>query len=404
MISELKRKSLPAIARAVGLKDAQPLHHFLTESPWRGAALREQRLLLLLKVLKGREILLIIDETGDAKKGRSTDYVKRQYIGNLGKVENGIVAVSAYGVIDNMTFPLTFRLYKPKERLKAGEVYQTKPQIAAQMIRELKAQGFKFQLVLADSLYGESSSNFLSVLEELKLEYVVAIRSNHGVWLPQGARVRTNHWRRFQRRFADGTSETRYIREIIFGKRGQRRYWQITTDPETLPANSTWDVMTRVAGIDYKEVGNLYGMRNWVEYGLKQSKNELGWADFRVTDATQIEKWWEVVCCAYVMVTLHAAVLKSDDTDWGGIAQQVLEDKFAEHDWWDEGQGWKNILNNLRLIVQPFLFWNLIKPWLKLFPIPQLERGFDRLRKIMNLFRGRLPLSGSTSQSFFSSA
>jgi SRSO17 transposase len=32
--------------------------------------------------------------------------------------------------------------------------------------------------------------------------------------------------------------------------------------------------------IKYKEVGNLYGIRNWVEYGLKQSKNELGWADF----------------------------------------------------------------------------------------------------------------------------
>ena len=55
------------------------------------------------------------------------------------------------------------------------------------------------------------------------------------------------------------------------------------------------------------------------------------------------------------MITLHAAVLKSDDTDLGGMTQQVLEDKFAEHDWWDEGQGWKNLLNNLRLIAQPSL-------------------------------------------------
>lgn len=42
--------------------------------------------------------------------------------------------------------------------------------------------------------------------------------------------------------------------------------------------------MTLVTGIKYKEVVNLYGLRNWVEYGLKQSKNELGWADFRVTE------------------------------------------------------------------------------------------------------------------------
>jgi len=38
------------------------------------------------------------------KKGNTTDYVKRQYIGNLGKVENGIVAVTAYGMFCGMTF------------------------------------------------------------------------------------------------------------------------------------------------------------------------------------------------------------------------------------------------------------------------------------------------------------
>ncbi len=37
------------------------------------------------------------------KKGKKTDYVSRQYIGNLGKVENGIVAVTAYGLIEGMT-------------------------------------------------------------------------------------------------------------------------------------------------------------------------------------------------------------------------------------------------------------------------------------------------------------
>jgi SRSO17 transposase len=51
--------------------------------------------------LAGREITLIIDETGDRKKGETTDYVKRQYIGKLGKIENGIVAVTAYGLGGN---------------------------------------------------------------------------------------------------------------------------------------------------------------------------------------------------------------------------------------------------------------------------------------------------------------
>jgi len=46
---------------------------------------------------------------------KHTDYVKRQYIGNLGKIENGI-AVTAYGLINNITVPLLFEVY-PKNDL-----------------------------------------------------------------------------------------------------------------------------------------------------------------------------------------------------------------------------------------------------------------------------------------------
>lgn len=114
--------------------------------------LGSKRLELILQVLNGRSLILLIDETGDCKKGKSTDYVKRQYIGNVGKKENGIVAVTAYGLVDGMILPLSFEFYKPRERLQDGDVYQTKPQIAAMMIRQLQAIGFDFELVLADSL------------------------------------------------------------------------------------------------------------------------------------------------------------------------------------------------------------------------------------------------------------
>jgi SRSO17 transposase len=53
-------------------------------------------------------------------------------------------------------------------------------------------------------------------------------------------RVRANRWHKFQRIFSNQTSETRYIREIIFGKRSSRIYWEITIDPETLSENSTY--------------------------------------------------------------------------------------------------------------------------------------------------------------------
>ena len=102
--------------------------------------------------MAGRKITLIIDETDDRKKGETTDYVRRQYIGNLGKIEQGIVAVTAYGLVEGMTFPLIFEVYKPKEKLREREPYLSKPHIAVEMIRYLREIGLRFKLVLADSI------------------------------------------------------------------------------------------------------------------------------------------------------------------------------------------------------------------------------------------------------------
>ncbi|HEY9298195.1 MAG TPA: IS701 family transposase [Phormidium sp.] len=375
-VSDIKRKTLPAIAKIVGLDNHQGLHHFLTSSHWEVEKLRTWRLELILQVLKGKPLTLIIDETGDKKKGTSTDYVKRQYIGNLGKTENGIVVVTAYGVFCGMTFPLLFEVYKPRERLQIGDKYLTKPEIAARLIRKLESMGFKFNLVLADSLYGESGTNFISVLDELKLNYIVAIRSNHSLELLPRQHIQYLKWHKFQRVFSDLSRKNRFIREIIPGKRGEKRYWQITTDIEKLPDNSTWYVMTRYPDINKREVGNFYGLRTWVEYGLKQSKNELGWADYRLTHYPDIERWWEIVCSTYLMVSLHS--------DQMGLSPLQRESKLAYHPWWDKGKGWKNILNNLRLIIQPFILFNLIRPWLTVFPIPQLSLKFAKLQSIVN--------------------
>ena len=377
MVSEIKRKSLPAIAKAVGLENHQNLHHFLSESPWQ-PQLCQQRLQTVLKLLNGQSLMLLIDETGDCKKGESTDYVKRQYIGNVGKKENGIVAVTAYGLFKGMILPLCFEGYKPKERLKPADEYRSKPQIAAKMIRALQAMGFRFELVFADSLYGESKVNFVNVLDELKLSYILAIRSNHGLWLPQDQQVYEEPWQTFTRTFSNGTTEVRYMREVIYGKRRQKQYWLLTTDPETLPSNSTSYVMVSAPNVKLSEIGDSYGFRTWIEYGLKQAKDALGWADFRVTRYEQIEKWWEVVMSAFLMVSLFADAFND--------SCPLVHQQFTQHPWWDNQRGWKNLLNNLRLIIQPLICFNWLKRWLEVFPFVPLQAGFAQLIERMNQF------------------
>ena len=340
IISSIKRKSLPEIASVVGLNSAQSLHHFIANSPWSVEELRERRLNKVKKVLGEKAITVVIDETGDRKKGKKTDYVARQYLGSVGKVDNGIVSVNAYGVYDNRTFPLVFKVFKPKGTLKEKDKYQTKITLASKIITELIDFGFKIELVLADSLYGESSE-FINKLNKYELPYVVAIRSNHAVWLPSDQKVRANKWCKFERTFSNQKSENRYIREIIYGKKKTVTYWELTTDPETMPSNSTSFVMTNVQGKLKKILGDLYGLRTWVEYGFRQCKQELGWTDYRFTHFKDIEKWWEIIFCVYTMISLNSQAFIS--LNQFHQIQTKIKDKnaidFLNHKQWNHQGG-----------------------------------------------------------------
>ena len=147
--------------------------------------------------------------------------------------------------------------------------------------------------------------------------------------------------------------------------------------------------MTNLAGNIKKRVGNIYGLRTWIEYGFKQIKNELGWADYRLTDYAAIERWWEVVSSAYVMVSLQAEGLAAQSAqaeEQKPVGERAKEvERFKEHKWWDGKKGWKNLLNNLRLVIQPYIFC-LISPWLEVFDSEPLREGFRHLIGIMNLF------------------
>ena len=52
-----------------------------------------------------------------------------------------------------------------------------------------------------------------------------------------------------------------------------------------MPENSTSFIMTNIQGNPKKILGNLYGLRTWVEYGFRQCKQELGWSQIN------LKKW-----------------------------------------------------------------------------------------------------------------
>ena len=106
---------------------------------------------------------------------------------------------------------------------------------------------------------------------------------------------------------------------------------------------------------------------------------------------------WEIVFSTYLLVSLYASQFKSlsdnsanhtnsTEKNSSHLAETTAE--FSQHSWWEAGTNWKSALNNLRLIIQPYIFWCLIAPWLSVFQITGLKRGFSNLIEIMNNYRG----------------
>lgn len=179
----------------IAKSEYQQLHHFISESPWNHIPVLQAVRKDLSKLFEVRAELtgLILDESGHRKRGDNSVGVARQYLGNLGKVDNGQVAVFAalsqgddVGMVDT-------RLYLPKcwtedkgRCKKAGipkqdQVYRTKPLLALQMIRQMQGE-VNYDWVGGDSIYGNSKV-LRQGLQKLGQLFVMDVREDISVYI-----------------------------------------------------------------------------------------------------------------------------------------------------------------------------------------------------------------------------
>jgi SRSO17 transposase len=314
---------------------AQRLQFFLSDSSWDAAKVNRRRLdtLWAQDALRPHaQGVLIVDDSGDRKAGRHTAHVGRQYLGSIGKIDNGIVAVTTVWADERVYYPLHCVPYTPASRLPKGTAdpaFRTKPQLAAALIAQAQSAPVPFRAIVADCFYGDHLG-FVEALEAVRLPYVLALKPSQGAWAPaedvhtpqeaaQALRWASpeapGDWTAVRRRFRDGHEETWWAAELTLGGRGPERRQRLvvaTTDPATLPPLSTWYLLTNLprpgspqaatapwAPADLAELVRLYGLRLWVEQSYKQVKGQLGWADFQVRSDTAIQRHWQLVCCAF---------------------------------------------------------------------------------------------------------
>lgn len=187
LMATLERKNGWQLAEFIGDSSPYAVQNFLSRAIWSADKARDQLTKSAMETLLEKQEAgsLIIDETGFVKKGRHSAGVKRQYSGTAGRIENSQVGVFLALAGSNGHALIDRELYLPKEwcedkeRRKAvgipNEVgFQTKQELAINMLKRAYSNGCKPQWVLADALYG-SAYGFRKFLLDNSQVYVLAI-------------------------------------------------------------------------------------------------------------------------------------------------------------------------------------------------------------------------------------
>src|ERR671931_343658 len=114
LLTELPTKNCDTLAQAVPGTSEQRLQEFLTNMQRDEEDLNRHRVQKMIAEATTGDGVLLFDDTGFPKQGKTSVGVERQYSGTLGKVGNCQIAVTCCYTAPQATWPVAVRLYLPK--------------------------------------------------------------------------------------------------------------------------------------------------------------------------------------------------------------------------------------------------------------------------------------------------
>jgi SRSO17 transposase len=203
LLAGLPRTNCWTLAEHAGDASPDGMQHLLARAVWDADAVRDDLRGYVTDHLGDPGAVLVVDETGDVKKGRTTVGVQRQYTGTAGRVENAQVGVFLSYASRHGRALIDRRLYLPektwcadRDRCAAAGVpaevgFATKPKLAAEMLAAALDAGVPASWVTADEVYG-ANTTFRAGLRARNLGYVLAVACDQPVVTGAGrARVDT---------------------------------------------------------------------------------------------------------------------------------------------------------------------------------------------------------------------
>ena len=153
--------------------------------------LRDDLRAYVTRYLGDADAVLVIDETGDLKKGAQTVGVQRQYTGTAGRIENSQVAVylvyaapAGYAFIDRELYPPRAWTGDPARCTAAGvpedTKFATKPALGKAMITRALDAGTPARWVAGDEVYG-NDPKLRAAVAARGLGFVLAVAKDHHI-------------------------------------------------------------------------------------------------------------------------------------------------------------------------------------------------------------------------------
>ncbi len=270
-----------------------------------------------------RRFSLIIDDSGHRKSGNFTAGVGRQYIGEIGKTDNGNVIVTTHLYDGKKSLPLDIELYQHAKSLPQGkkdQEFKKKPELALELIDKSLRRGSRPGIVLIDSGYGNNTT-FLIELETRKLKYLGGLAKNRKVKITNSTElieeIRLDE-------LAKSLPESAFTQTIINLEKartvwvavveveisrleGIRKIAIVMNAPRTEDADDIDYFITNVEPsiVNPQWVVDTYSQRNWVEVFYREAKGWLGLKEYQVRGKKGLKRHFILVFCAYTFILWH---------------------------------------------------------------------------------------------------
>ena len=327
LLMKSPRKNMERMEEYVQDYDYQNQQQFLSDSPWDHAELTKRIGRDVDELLGGSESALVIDESGFRKKGVKSAGVARQWNGRDGKVDNCQVGVFSALVNHKGASLVNSRLYLPDswtnddERCRLAKIpedkreYQSKTQMAWEMIEEALGNGLRFNSVNFDALYG-STPWLLRKVEDAGLLFFGDVRTNQHVFVEDPKPYLPRRKRKTGRKFTQLRSRNEGVKiEDLFANASSQQWKRVKVrestkgtitvtacyqrvwlwDGEEKQARQWWAVCYRegrdgelkyflsnaAETVSLVTLLRKHAMRFWIERCFQDGKTSIGMGDYQ---------------------------------------------------------------------------------------------------------------------------